>query len=65
MFHLCGSQNVRQFLKELLTSSPVLAFPNVSVSFLLETDASLQGFGAVLAKQQQSDKSLRLIVYAS
>ena len=53
-----------EMLKELLTSAPVLAFPDFSIPFILETDASLQGLGAVLA-QQQSDKLVRPIVCAS
>ena len=47
-----------EMLKELLTSAPVLAFPDFSIPFILETDASLQGLDAVLAKQQ-SDKLVR------
>ena len=53
-----------EMLKELLTSAPVLAFPDFSIPFILETDASLQGLGAVLA-QQQSNKLVRPIAYAS
>ena len=51
-------------LKELPTSSPVLAFPDFNVLFMLETDASLQALGVVLA-QQQSDKTVKPIAYAS
>ena len=51
-------------LKELLTTSPVLAFPNFSQPFLLETDASGKGVGAVLS-QRQEDCSIRPIAYAS
>ena len=61
------SQVVFEKLKKLVTSAPVLAFPDFSVPFILEIDASLQGFGAVLGQQQQqlSDKLVRPIAYAS
>ena len=39
-------------LKRLLTSSPVLAFPDFTRGFILETDASDTGLGAVLAQEQ-------------
>ena len=51
-------------LKRLLTTSPVLAFPDFSKPFLLETDASGTGLGAVLA-QTQEDGTVRPIAYAS
>ena len=51
-------------LKQLLTASPVLAVPDFSRRFLLETDASGAGLGAVLA-QEQSDGTKRPIAYAS
>ena len=51
-------------LKWRLTTSPVLAYPDFSRGFDLETDASIQGIGAVLA-QQQKDEKLHPIAYAS
>ena len=42
----------------------MLAFPNFAREFLLETDASGKGLGAVLA-QKQEDGSTRPIAYAS
>ena len=51
-------------LKCLLTTSPVLAYPNFKEKFLLETDASISGVGAVLA-QKQADGTVRPIAYAS
>ena len=51
-------------LKTILTEAPVLAFPNFSCDFRLETDASGLGLGAVLS-QEQADGSMRPIAYAS
>ncbi len=51
-------------LKDLWTSAPVLAFPDFSQDFLLETDASGLGLGAVLA-QKQEDGSTRPVAFAS
>ena len=53
-------------LKTMLTSAPVLAYPKFGpdAEFVLETDASGIGLGAVLS-QQQSDGMLHPIAYAS
>ena len=57
-------QRAFEHLKELLTAAPVLAFPDFSREFMLETDASGAGLGAVLA-QKQEEGLVRPIAYAS
>ena len=51
-------------LKDLLVSPPVLAYPNYDKSFVMHTDASIDGLGAVL-EQEQEDGKLHPIAYAS
>ena len=53
-----------QTLKELLCRAPVLAFPDFNESFILTTDASSVGLGAVLS-QRAHDGSERPVAYAS
>ena len=51
-------------LKEKLTSAPVLSYPSFEKPFVLETDASIEGLGAVLS-QTQEDGLLHPVAYAS
>ena len=51
-------------LKALLTRAPILAIPNFSRDFHLETDASGLGLGAVLM-QEQDDGTMKPLAYAS
>ena len=53
-----------QGLKDKLISAPVLCYPDFSQSFVLETDASIAGLGAILS-QKNSDGKLHLVAYAS
>ena len=57
-------QEAFETLKKKLTEAPVLAYPSFDKDFALETDASIQGIGAVLS-QQQSDGRLHPVAYAS
>lgn len=50
-------------LKVRLTSAPILAFPRPDIPFVLDTDASLSGIGAVLSQTQE--KLERVIGYFS
>ena len=51
-------------LKQACMSSPVLAFTDYTKEFLLETDASKEGLGAVLS-QKQEDGQFHLVAYGS
>ena len=51
-------------LKHALTMASVLAYPDYTQPFILETDASLKGLGAVLS-QKGKDGEVRVIAYAS
>ena len=51
-------------LRTKLTTAPVLAYPALDHDFVLETDASIKGLGAVLS-QKQSDGLLHPVAYAS
>ena len=41
-------------LKAAVTRSPVLAYLNIEIDFILETDASAKGLGAVLSQCQNN-----------
>lgn len=56
-------QRILERLIDCLIVPPILGFPDFSQPFILHTDASNQGLGAVLY-QQQGDK-LRVIAYGS
>ena len=61
-----SEEAVRAFeeLKQACMQSPVLAFADYTKDFLLETDASKEGLGAVLF-QKQEDGWFHLVAYGS
>jgi len=56
-------QDIFEKLKDILTSPPILAYPNFELPFELHVDASMQALGAVLYQEQEGQK--RVIAYAS
>ena len=61
-----GAKEEKAFntLKRKLTEAPVLGFADFSKPFILETDASFDGLGAILS-QKQDDGRTKVIAYAS
>ena len=57
-------QSAFDALKTMLLMSPVLSFPDFSRGFILETDASVKGLGAVLS-QKGEDGKIHPVAYAS
>ena len=58
-----GCQSAFDELKLLLTTSPILALPRDDCQYIVDTDASDHGIGAVLSQMQEGEE--RVIVYAS
>ena len=61
--HICWTSQHQQILDKLigqLTSPPIMAWPNINDSFILHTDASEMGLGAVL--YQRESGQLRVII---
>ena len=58
-----NQQTSFQTLIDKLTSPPILSYPDYSQPFLLRSDASCEGLGAVLCQEQEGQ--IRVIAYAS
>ena len=58
-----AAQSAFEVLKELCVNAPILAFPDYKLPFILQTDSSTEGLGAVLYQKQEG--KLRVIAYAS
>ena len=58
------AREVVQTLKEKILTSPLLAFPDFAKPFLLETDASKEGLGAVIS-QKQDDGRFHPVAFGS
>jgi transposase InsO family protein len=53
---------LEELLDQLMTP-PILAFPDYNLPFILHTDASLEGLGAILYQKQ--DNKMRVVAYGS
>ena len=58
------AQEVVRILKDKIPSTPMLVFPDFDKPFLLETDASKEGLGAMLS-QKQDDGHYHPIAFGS
>ena len=56
-------QNAFDSLKQSLISAPVLGYPDPALQYILDTDASLEGVGAVLSQMQAGTE--RVVSYYS
>ena len=51
-------------IKQKLIEAPILSYSSFNKDFILETDASAQGLGAILS-QEQEDEQVQSVAYAS
>ena len=53
-----AAQSAFEILKELCVNAPILAFPDYKLPFILHTDSSTEGLGAVLYQKQKVNLGL-------
>jgi len=58
-----NEQHVFEHIKELLSTPPILGYPDFTLPFELHTDASTKALGAILYQEQNGQK--KVISYAS
>ena len=58
-----GHQEAFNTLKQAMTTAPVLGFADFNKPFILETDASHEGLGAILSQEQDGQR--KVLAYAS
>lgn len=58
-----AEENAFQALKAKVITAPVLAYPKAGAQYILDTDASLDGAGAVLSQVQEGEE--RVVAYYS
>jgi hypothetical protein len=49
-------QQIFEDVKEIMTTAPILSYPNFNKPFILSTDASTSGLGAVLSQKDEEGK---------
>ena len=49
-------QQIFEDIKEMMTTAPILSYPNFNKPFILSTDASTSGLGAVLSQKDEEGK---------
>ena len=53
-----AAQSAFEVLKELCVNAPILAFPDYKLPFILHTDSSTEGLGAVLYQNKKVNLGL-------
>lgn len=61
---MAGCEEAFRKLKELLCSTPVLQTPDFDRGFVLQTDASNRGVGAVLGQMDESGSDRPVAYYS-